>query len=135
MFVDRGKVASYMTPDFSFSYGYTLNIIVVDFTGADQGALMAAILLWMRVNQPELLTPNNDAIDFDVDILDNKLVDISLELQLTEQAKAVRNDADDGLDIEFLAEPSPLFDDELAPGDPSNPVVPLGDVDVDAIIK
>ena len=108
MFVDRGNARSFMTPDESFETRYTLNIIITDFA-ADPSSLMIAILSWLRINQPDLLVPPNQAFQFEVDILDNGLVDLSLNLDLTEQVATIRR-ADGGFDMEYLPEPENLFD-------------------------
>lgn len=114
MFIDRGNVRSFMTSDFSFEYRYTLNIIISDFSG-DTALLMIPILSWLRINQPDLLTPPKEALSFEVDILDNGAVDLEMNLQLTEQVTVTRRE-DGGFDMQYVAEPENLFDDELGAG-------------------
>lgn len=114
MFIDRGNVRSFMTADFSFEYRYALNIIISDFTG-DTALLMIPILSWLRINQPDLLTPPKEALSFEVDILDNGAVDLEINLQLTEQMAVTKRD-DGGFDMLYLPEPENLFDDELGAG-------------------
>lgn len=114
MWIDQGNVASPMTPNFSFAYGYQLNLLFLGYA-RPQAPLMIAILYWLRVQQPDLLQPGKDAIAFEADFLDNNSVDLELKLQLTEQVRTVRR-GDGGFDMEFLAEPDPLFDDVLGIG-------------------
>lgn len=87
MFVDKGAVVATGTPSISWEYRYTLNVVIVDFSG-DQNLLMAPILQWLRVNQPDAI--NNPELreklfSFEVDILRNDICDISIDLQLTER--------------------------------------------------
>ncbi|OHC96390.1 MAG: hypothetical protein A2792_00105 [Sphingomonadales bacterium RIFCSPHIGHO2_01_FULL_65_20] len=114
MWIDRGAVASPGTPSFNFTYSYRLNIFIVGYAG-QQPPVAIAILHWLRVNQPDLLQPGKDAFSFEADFLDNKSVDLQIELQLTECVTAIRRE-DGGFDMQFIAEPDPLFDDDLLPG-------------------
>lgn len=68
-------------------YRYTLNVVVVDFSG-DQGLLMAPVLARLMENQPDAIhNPElrEKLFTFEVDILRNDICDISLNLQLTER--------------------------------------------------
>lgn len=87
MFVDKGAVVATGAPSISWEYRYTLNVVIVDFSG-DQNLLMAPILQWLSVNQPDAI--NNPELreklfNFEVDILRNDVCDISIDLQLTER--------------------------------------------------
>lgn len=111
MWIPQGAIASPMTPSFSFSYSYQLNIFLPGYA-RHQAPLMIAILQWLRVQQPDLLQPGKDAIAFEADFLDNATVDLELRLQLTEEVRAVKR-PDGGFNMEFLPEPDPLFADDL----------------------
>lgn len=115
MWIDRGAVASPGTPSLNFSYGYRLNILILGYAGR-QPPVAIAILQWLRINQPDLLQPGKDAFAFEADFLDNKSVDLQIELQLSEGVTAVQRE-DGGFDMEFIAEPDPLFDDDQLLGD------------------
>ena len=87
MFVDKGAVVATGAPSISWEYRYTLNVVIVDFSG-DQNLLMAPILQWLSINQPDGI--NNPELreklfSFEVDILRNDICDISIDLQLTER--------------------------------------------------
>lgn len=87
MFVDKGAVVATGAPSISWEYRYTLNVVIVDFSG-DQNLLIAPILQWLSVNQPDAI--NNPELreklfSFEVDILRNDICDISIDLQLTER--------------------------------------------------
>lgn len=108
MWIDRGGVASPCTDSFNFTYTYRLNILLLEFTG-HQALVSIAILNWLRVQQPDLLHPGKNAFDFDADFLDNRSVDIQIELQLREGVRTVRR-PDGGFDMQFIKERDPLFD-------------------------
>lgn len=114
MWIAQGAIASPMTPSFSFAYSYQLSLFLPGY-GRHQAPLMIAILHWLRAQQPDLLQPGKDAFAFEADFLDNATVDLELRLQLTEQVRAIRR-PDGGFDMEFLAEPDPLFADDLGIG-------------------
>ncbi|MEW4466309.1 phage tail protein [Parasphingorhabdus sp. JC815] len=120
MFIDRGSVRGFMTTDRSFEYRYKLNIIITDFAGSPS-IVMLAILDWARINQPELTVPPNDALTFEADILDNKAVDMSLEIMLTESVKITINENGKD-DLEHIAEPALLFNDDTGLFDPTPPL-------------
>ncbi|MCC6478341.1 MAG: phage tail protein [Sphingomonadaceae bacterium] len=110
VWIERGTVVSRMTPDFSFAWTYRLTILVEGMV--EQPSIIAiAILDWLRVNQPALLTHGKQAFDFDADIIDNSTWDLAIDLDLEEQVKVVRM-ADDSFQMQHLAEPDPLFDDD-----------------------
>lgn len=111
MWIDQGSIASPMTAAFHFAYSYQLNVLLLGYA-RKQVPLVIAMLHWLRVQQPDLLTPNKDAISFDVDFMDNATVDLQFKLQLTEQVHAVRRE-DGGFDMQILDEPDPLLADDL----------------------
>lgn len=134
MWVDQGTIVSRSTLTPSFAYRYRLNVILIDFAGTPS-VLMLAVTNWLRINQPELLTPGREACTIEVDIIDSKLVDLQLQLQLDENVSVTRRE-DGGYDLQHLAEPDPLFDDDLplvgddgqpAPGTP--PLTEIADED------
>lgn len=114
MWIDQGGIASPMTPNFSFAYSYQLNVLLIGY-GRDQRPLVIATLAWLRVQQPDLLQPGKDAIAFEADFMDNQTVDLQFKLQLTEQVRTVRR-PDGGFDMQYAAEPDPLFADDLPIG-------------------
>lgn len=111
MWIDQGSIASPMTAAFHFAYSYQLNVLLLGYA-RKQIPLVIAMLHWLRVQQPDLLTPNKDAISFDVDFMDNATVDLQFKLQLTEQVHAVRRE-DGGFDMQILDEPDPLLADDM----------------------
>lgn len=110
MWVDRGKVQSRDTADFSFAFEFQLNVLLVEFAG-DIAAFALAILIWLRTNQPDLFAMGADAFDFEVDILDNGKSDVQIRLQLRQNVEATITPG--GVTTTYLPEPDPLFPDGL----------------------
>jgi hypothetical protein len=111
MWVDQGSIVCRSTPTASFAYRYRLNVILIDFAG-EPSVLMLAVTEWLRTHQPERLTPGNEACTIEVDLIDSKLVDLQLQLQLDEMVSVNRLE-NGSHEIRHLPEPSPLFDDDL----------------------
>jgi len=90
LFVDKGTSVGTAAASLSWEYRYTLNIIVTDFSG-DQNLLMAAVMYWLRANQPDALqnpSEREHLCTFEVDILGNGACDISINLKLSERVIA-----------------------------------------------
>lgn len=105
VFIDAGSVVSTHAEGRSFEYRYTLNLIITDFTG-DPDAVMIPLLDWVREHQPELMAnwTHHERITFEVDVLANDAVDLSIALPLTERV-GVHTDAEGGTTIEHYPEP------------------------------
>ena len=110
MYVDNGKVVHRPTMNpageasLSFEYRYQLNVMLLDFAG-DPESVFLPILVWMREHQADTLQNLQKAIDairFEVDILNAREVDLSIELELTEQAIVTKGD-----DGRLLIAPAP----------------------------
>jgi hypothetical protein len=114
MWIDQGAIASPMTAALHFTYAYQLNVLLIGYA-RKQLPLAFAMLQWLRVQQPDLLTPGKSAVTFEVDFMDNSSVDLQFKLQLTEQVRTVRRE-DGGFDMQYVAEPNPLFADDLPIG-------------------
>jgi hypothetical protein len=106
VFADKGKIVASLARTDSFDYQYTLNVIVLDFTG-DADKVFLAMVKWMRANQPDALLnvdARDDAIGFEADFNDDTSVDLSITLKLTESV--VENP--DGTTT-HVAEPQPDY--------------------------
>lgn len=108
VYIDAGSLVSTLAPGLSWEYAYTLRLIVTDFAG-DPDALMAPVIAWMRVNQPDTMA-NPDlaarAITFEADILSNAAADVAIALQLTERV-VCKPRTDGGYDVVNQPEPQP----------------------------
>lgn len=114
-FADKGKVVS-NSLSLCFEYQYTANVIITDFTGsADK--VMVVLLAWYQQHQQDKCFPAN--IEFEADILNNKAVDLSIKITLTErvivaknasgQIESITHPPEPILDIETFAWPADLF--------------------------
>ncbi|WP_286976813.1 phage tail protein [Pseudomonas sp.] len=106
IFVDQGRICATAAPGLSFEYSFTLNIILTDYTGSPD-AVAVPLLAWVLVNQSELMTnleKGKEAIQFEVDVIDENQVDMSLTLPLTERV-IVKRLEDGTLQITHPEEP------------------------------
>lgn len=96
VFLDSGTVVAYGAASLSFEYRYTLNLIVQDYPyHADQ--VMLPLLAYLRTQQPELfenLDKAQNLIRFDVEILNESTLDLSIQVDLTE--RVIVGDGQDG---------------------------------------
>lgn len=111
MFVDKGSIEA-RAGSLSFEYGYTLNIVVQDYSG-DIDALMVPILAWVAEQQPDLLERDpRKPFSFEAELLDSEAADVSIDLQLTEAVRVLHL-PEGGYQATHLDEPSraDAFDD------------------------
>ena len=119
VFIDRGRIAARAGPEgetkaSGFEWRYTLNAVLIDFAD-DTNALAVAVLDWIRAAQPELLlnhTSGNEAFQFQVDVLDERKVDIEITIELNEAVDV----AEDGT---MTYRPEPVLEsgfDDVPPG-------------------
>jgi len=105
-FVDKGKVVSNRL-SLCFEYDYTANVIVTDFTG-DADKVMVVLLAWYQQHQQDKCFPAN--IEFEADILNNKAVDLSIKITLTERVIVAKNAS--GQIESIIHPPEPILDFE-----------------------
>ena len=106
IFVDEGRMVNTLANGLSFEYRYQLNIIITDFS-EDMAAVAVAVYAWLRENQSELmanLDKAKDGVKFVADILDNRKVDLSITLPLTE--RVIVKEQDGQAMINYPAEPA-----------------------------
>jgi len=111
-YVERGRLVARATPALGFEYRYQLTLFLLSYEG-EADAILFPLLEWMRANQPEQFLNEDlrgDAIRFEVDLLDDKRCDISIELQLTETVTVTQKE-DGGYQLEHLEEPGPIDGD------------------------
>ncbi|MBP6876549.1 MAG: phage tail protein [Phenylobacterium sp.] len=120
VFIDKGAIVATGARGLAYEYRYTLTLQLLDYAG-DPDGVMAPILVWVAINQPELLgNPERQAngIQFEADILDGDKVDLQVQIALTERVKISPQGAG-RFHTEHLAEP-PFPDGEhplpAAPG-------------------
>ncbi|WCM29190.1 phage tail protein [Sphingomonas sp. QA11] len=105
MFIDKGRLSTRANGSLSFEYLYTLNIVVQDYAG-DVDALMVPLLAWVAEVQPDLLERGErEPFSFESEILDGDAADVSINLELTERVRVVRQPGG-GYEATHLDEPS-----------------------------
>lgn len=112
LFVDKGASVGTSAASLSWEYRYTLNVVITDFTG-DQNLLMAAVMYWLRTNQPDALQNPNERdqlCTFEVDILGNGVCDISINLKLTE--RVIAEEVNGVTEVRAVPEPGNPFDSD-----------------------
>lgn len=114
MWVDRGTLEARQTASGSFGFAFRLNVLIMELA-TDVGVISEAIIRWMRVNQPDRLAPGNKAFTFDVDFLDNNIVDLMIEVEITQSVQVAPKEGG-GFNLTYIDEPDPLFDDDLGLG-------------------
>lgn len=110
IFVDKGRIVSRLTPGLAYEYRYRLRMFVEAFT-ASPDSVMVPLLLWLRVNQPELFLRfgrDDDTLIFEADILDQGSWDIAISFDLTEAVQLTARIDGSGWDITHLPEPQPI---------------------------
>ncbi|MEZ5688684.1 MAG: phage tail protein [Caenibius sp.] len=114
--------------DLSFTLNYKLTVVIEQWS-RPVTLIFVALIDWLRVHQPELVTPSTDrnAIRFEADVLDNETSDLSFDIELDERVRVTRQ-PNGQIDIQPLDEPDPMMPD-TAPILPSVPL--LGQVSVD----
>lgn len=87
VFVDRGQIISTGAHGLSYEYSYTVELLLTDYPGSAD-AVAIPLLAWVREHQRELLENldrSREAIEFEVEILNNDMVDMVIRLPLTER--------------------------------------------------
>ena len=107
VFIDNGVIIATLAPSLSFEYQYTLNLVITDYAD-NLDLIIVPILHWLRTNQPDIMAnPDKrpDGFTFEVDYLDNKLRDISIDLKLTE--RTIVKEKEGVFTVTHLDEPVP----------------------------
>ena len=108
VFLKDGKLVAAAGETLSFEYRYTLNLVLLDYA-EHADAVMVPLLAWLRINQPEI-AENPDlrekALRFEVEFLNTKTVDLSIEIELTERVLVRARDGAPGYDVKHVGEPA-----------------------------
>lgn len=119
IWVDRGTVGGTLTPGHGLTFSYRANVLVKEMA-ADMSVLAHALTTWLRVEQPDRLTPGTEGLSFEVDVLSNTATDVLVQVDLRESVTATPNE-DGSFALAYLPEPDPLFDDFATPAPTGSP--------------
>jgi hypothetical protein len=84
VFANKGRIVSTASPSLAFVYHYQAECLLTDFNGSSD-SIIVPLLMWIRLNQPELLMQNDNTIDFEAELLNHDTADISFTLELSER--------------------------------------------------
>jgi hypothetical protein len=107
IYVEEGRLSSWFGASLGYRYHYTLNLWALDYTH-DPDTLMLPVLVWLRTHQPDLFLNHekaDEAVSFEVDVLDDKTCDISIVLKLNEAVDV--KPKEDGSGYEMTHRPEP----------------------------
>lgn len=90
-------------------FRYTLRIALLDFTG-DPAEIVFPLLIWVGRHQNDLIlrAPGGPGVQMEVEFLDDKKVDVLIDLPLTEVASQQIASAPDPAPIVWPDEPVPM---------------------------
>ncbi|WP_449758001.1 phage tail protein [Erwinia persicina] len=114
MFIDNGRMVSTLASSLSFEYQYQLNLLVTDYDG-NLDLLVVPVLAWLRENQPDIMAneeKRRTGFTFSADVISDTIIDISMNLQLTE--RVLVKDLDGALHVNHVGEP-PLPENNSRP--------------------
>jgi hypothetical protein len=112
IYIEGGQINARRSHTLSFTYGYTLKALIMDFAG-DADAIMVPLLAWIEKEQPQLLQrQDGQPFGFEAELLDGDVSDIEISLDLTEMVLVKPRADGSGYDIEHPPEPD--FTDAFA---------------------
>lgn len=109
MTATEGTVLASARPGSGFSYQYTLEIILLDFTGKPE-EITVPLMIWVQRYQPDLVSSPQAAkegISLTVSFLESGKVDVLVDLKLTESVRYVERQGG-GHNVEYLEEAVPM---------------------------
>lgn len=124
MWIEKGSLKARHGSNHGFAWSYDLTILATGYRD-DPAVLFFAITEWLRDQQPEALAPNAPPVMFEVDILDEKTVDLTITLKLDELVDAVLNSESGKLEMSIRAEQVPIDPDSVPFGTPPTPLTSI----------
>jgi hypothetical protein len=87
LLIEKGAVATKLGAGLGFEYRYTMQVIITDFA-EPADVLVVPLLLWLQVNQPDLLMDpvrRDKALAFEAEISSHDTIDLAITLDLSER--------------------------------------------------
>ena len=110
MWVERGQVRAPATRQRGFAWEYELIVYAENYT-RDPALLFFIVVDWLRTQQPDLLAANATGFPFEVDVIDDKTVDVKITLPLREVVTAAPQ-GPGKWELSVIAEQVPLLPDD-----------------------
>ncbi|MCO7254416.1 phage tail protein [Dickeya oryzae] len=105
--IQEGEIAALQEPSLSFEYRYQLLLTLNNFAD-NPDTLFVTLLLWVRQNQPDLLTREsirNKGISFTIDNNVDNTSTLSIRLNLTERNRV--SELNQTVQVNYEPEPTP----------------------------
>lgn len=111
IYMTGGRLQARYGDNLGFQYKATLQVDVLDFPG-EPAQFFMPFLIWLRHHEPAVLLAHDDnALRFEVDLVDNGAVDISIQLPITEAVDVIAREDGSGYDMVIREEPPIVGDD------------------------
>ncbi|WP_062731890.1 phage tail protein [Sphingobium abikonense] len=105
IYVEGGAVNARRSASLSFTYSYTLKLLITDYAG-DTDLIMVPVLAWIEKEQPQLLQrPDSQPFSFEAELLDSECFDIEIAIDLTEMVLVMPRPDHSGYDVDHPPEP------------------------------
>ena len=111
IYLTGGRLVSRYGPNLGFEYRALLQIDMLGFTG-DPAAFFLPLVMWLRRHEPAALLNHetgDERLRFEIDIVDNGAVDISITLPMSEAVDVLQQE--DGSHQMTLREELPIIDE------------------------
>lgn len=105
-FIENGTIEFWRGGSYSHLYRIPIRIIVTDYRG-EADDIVIPVLEWLHVREPGLEERNS--ISFDVEVLSNEAIDLSLTVNVTERV-IVKDENGQRHIHHVLPEPDPAMD-------------------------
>lgn len=109
-FIDKGRLAIRHGEALGYEWRYRLRLVLLDFPAHLPDAVAAVMAVWLRDHQADLLQNHgrgDAAVSFEVDRIDDKTVDLELQVELSEAVRLVARPAG-SFEVHYLPEPAVL---------------------------
>ncbi|WP_408586590.1 phage tail protein [Novosphingobium sp.] len=124
MWVEKGGVRARLGENHGFAWSYELTILAAGYTN-DPAALFFVIVEWVREQQPDLLAVGAAPIAFEVDVMDERTVDVMIKLKLEEFVEAAPGAQPGEWQLAVQLQPVPLDPDSVPFGAPATGVTSI----------
>ncbi|WP_288805677.1 phage tail protein [uncultured Novosphingobium sp.] len=112
IYIESGTVNARRSATLSFSYGYTVKALFLDYAG-DANDIIVPLLAWIQREQPALMRKaDSQPFGFEAQLLDATTADVEFSIDLTESVLV--NLRADGSGYDITALPEPDFTDAFA---------------------
>lgn len=124
MWVEKGGVRGRLGGNHGFAWSYELTILATGYRN-DPAVLFFTVMEWLRDQQPDLLAPGAAPIPFEVDVMDERTVDVTITLKLEEFVDALPGALPGEWQLQVQDQPVPLDPDSVPFAAPPTPLTSI----------